>query len=595
MDGEWLSWVDWMATAKLIAFLGFLCAIWWLNRKWRRVELALEGERPSGADAYLSLFIAALIFMTVTLVGAVLYAPDLSRLWQNSTAGLPEIGDLVEKYSSGLSLLFSIPTALAGSVVAIVLALRALKSADDVKALTERQTDLMQEQNRLQEEQIRLSSAQSFFEQRQIVLMEVDAIQSRFFELCDALTSYLVITRWRVFGFWEGPLSGRSSNAALSLIDERDFVSFFEARERVFESLKAIAEHPASFRLWRQLVKSAGSPMIDGLEEQARHYSLDSLPQLRLAHPLALVNSLRAYQPCNSRDEVNVFTHRRQLLDVELDYVWRASFNAAEAGALNALIGKSVFRSDGKSYPVEIEQLERTMASSWESSGTSHHRSYLIDACIDAATKLSAEDVKGLNRLLIDGLSFVPATKSELVSHVERLSRQINDVLGENRIIAKTWLDEIDEAASQGRSDLPESARERACLVASGALLSSFDGCEFHNMGVAVLADVVCALPNREELLRCLSDGMGAEFEATLRRLSETGVVSLDIQSFIPGALREAAEWLQKHPAQALTTSFCACTGSAFDSLFEAENVIRVVGAKDRKGMFRALGLNVGG
>lgn len=222
------------------------------------------------------------------------------------------------------------------------------------------------------------------------------------------------------------------------------------------------------------------------------------------------------------------------------------------------------------------------------------HSSYLEATCLPAALRLSDSDVKVLNALLAEGLKYIPESHDALNRHLELLSHRINEVLGEQCVNPKDWLNEIEEGAMQDRGDLLGEARDRAYLVAAGALLSSFEGHDFHNIGVAFLADVVCALPNRTQLLQCIGDEAGAEFQATLKRLDETGVIGLDIQSFIPVELRAAAEWLREHPVQALTTSFCACTGGEFDQMFEHEKWLSVVDGDDRQGMFRALGLQLG-
>lgn len=591
-----MTLILWNALSLVILLL----SIWWFVRQWRRVEQELKSDAsPSGAKAFMKLFGVALVLMFVVLAFSILAMPWIAGVFKTIFGEAKEpwefSGTLINNYSTGLGFVFSIPTALAGSVVAILLALRALRSADDIKELTRKQNELMQEQNSLQAAQTRLGQAQSSIETQRVILREVDEVHRLYYELCDALNAYFSVVRRVVFSFWESGVSGIKSDRVISLIDDEQFSEIDSSRERFRQALKSIAASPAGCRLWKKLAQSQSTSLVGTLSTEMLDFSMDKPIEIRLSSLPNLVYHSDVYCHARSQKSLNKIVHEMVLSSVLCDHVWRASYSAAQAIPVVSLLGKSIYRSDGKSPHIEVERLEHLFRMSWECAGESTNGSYLERACMQVIEALQMDKCNVLFILLARELRFVPESVDDFRKHLIRVSKEINDILGGSYVDPEVWFDEVVQGSESVLPDLDQDARSRGYLVTSGCCLALFDGYDFHNVGAAILADIIRMMPDHAVFVGYLRALFGTENEEVVDHMLATKAIDLDIRSFLPAEFSEASEWLQEHPVLPIISAFTFGKADEFDKLFAREKFDDVSGEENRKSLLRGLGLSVGG
>lgn len=573
-----------------------LLTLGWFLLQWKKVETELgTNSSPSGARSFMKLFLAALFLMFAVLGFMVFTAPWIAGGFtglfdkRNSLS----LGELVNEYSTGLSFMFSIPTALAGSVVAILLALRALRSSDDIKELTSKQTELMQEQNALQDGQIALGRAQAKVEQRQAVLREVNEIHRLYFELCDSISGYSAAVRRVALVHMEFGAAGVSTDQSITTVTVELFIEFDEARRRLEQALKSIAASPAGYRLWKELAKSQKSSLMEAIELEMGAHSLDSRLNTSLSDLPALVYYANVYCQTKTRATLDTAIHAQLRPAIAFDSIWRSAYACCASAPLIAAMDKSIYRSDGKDYSRELERLERLMDRSWECVGTSG--SYLEALCIPLMEKAPPVQQLALFELLKHELQYVPTSLPDFENHLAHVSLSINTLIGSDCVDHKKWADAVFLAANSTIPDLDSDIRPRAYLIVAGALLACYDGHDYHNLGAALLVDIIHMMPNEQTLASYIRSLFGEDYAEVINEMLSSRSIDLSIRSFLPEELTEAASWILDHPVLPMICAYSRCGGDSFDQLFTKDRWENEAHGEDRTSLLQSLGVNVGG
>lgn len=556
---------------------------------WSKVNEELQADSPSAGRAFLRLFGAGICLMILLLIGTTFVGPVLADLWKEYPAGSKtlSLGELINQYATGLSFVFSIPTALAGSVVAILLALRALRSADDVKTLTAQQTKLMQEQNALQTTQINLGNAQFFNENRQKILSEVEDIHRLYFELCDSLASFCAIVRRDAFSFFRNGFEDMDTPP----IQERHVI---ESRQRFLDALKGIAASPSASRLWRHTSSKLSKSLIGALKLEMANHSHDSPVNIDLAD----ITSIVFHCQVNDMDSdgvgmgINKFVNKFVRNYVVTESLWRASLSAKSRG-LSDNSSPAIDSSPGVVAKEELDQISEICRASWDGA-TQYGPSYLADRCLVDAMYLPASECKGLAQLLAKELRYVPLGCDDLMEFLKTLSYSVNNITQKRTISAADWFPFIQTKAELELFSLGAESKTRCSFVGSGAVLAQVNGYAFHNLGLALLADVIQMMPDSAMLADYLRADLGKELNEVFDRLVANGHVQLDIRSFLPTDLLSAAQWVHQHPVLPLIAPITFAKTDGFDELFGVENWEAVPMKRDRHALLKAMGLNVG-